>query len=77
MAICTTGHFLEPKEFEVSVRFSNIGVQEAGRRVDFVHMPVPRTRSDEVYFAPLQDPAIGDATLHMGLVHHTDGIEGT
>jgi hypothetical protein len=70
-------HFLEPKDLEVSVRLSNIGVQEAGWRVDFVHMPVPPTRSDEVYFAPLQDLAIGDATLHMGLVHYTDGIEGT
>ena len=56
---------------------ANAGVAAAGRPIDFVHMPVPRDRSDDAYFAPLGDLAIGDTKLFIGLVHHTDGLEGT
>jgi hypothetical protein len=39
-------------------------------------MPVPRHRDDDAYFAPLRDLDIGEAKLYLGLVHHTDGVEG-
>jgi len=40
-------------------------------------MPVPRNRSDDAYFAPLQDLVLpADTRLILGLVHHTDGVEG-
>jgi hypothetical protein len=43
-----------------------------------VHMPVPRNRSDEAYFAPLKDLKLPAGTkLAIGLVHLTDGVEGT
>jgi len=70
-------HFLEPKTLETCVEMSNLGVKEAGRRIDFVHMPVPRARHDDEYFAPLKGLKIGDTTLYIGLVHITDGVEGT
>jgi hypothetical protein len=41
-------------------------------------MPVPANRDDEAYFAPLRDlgtPA--DTELYLGLVHESDGVEGT
>ena len=40
-------------------------------------MSVPRHRSDDTHFEPLQDLKMGDATLYAGLVHYTDGVEGS
>ena len=40
-------------------------------------MPVPRARDDDAYFALLNDLVIGDAKLYLGLIHHTDGVEGS
>jgi len=41
-------------------------------------MPVPRNRDDDAYFAPLQQLRLRPETvLCLGLVHHTDGVEGT
>ena len=70
-------HMVEPKDLTRSVEMANIGVNNAGRRIDFVHMAVPRERSDDAYFAPLKDLNIGDAMPFLGLVHHTDGEAGT
>ncbi len=70
-------HFKQPQDLGVVVRMANAGVAAVSRPVDFVHMPVPRNRNDDGYFAPLADLAIADAKLFLGLVHHTDGIRGT
>ena len=41
-------------------------------------MPVPRNRSDAAYFEPLRRLELRPETeLCLGLVHHTDGVEGT
>jgi hypothetical protein len=48
-----------------------------GRRIDYVHMPVPRERSDDEFFRPLAEldrQRIGE--IYLGLVHYTDGVEG-
>jgi hypothetical protein len=43
-----------------------------------MHMPVPRDRSDDAYFAPLSNLKLKPETrLYLGLVHHTDGVAGT
>jgi hypothetical protein len=48
------------------------------RRVNWLHMPVPRDRHDDDYFAPLSDLSVGDdMEIYLGLVHFTDGVEGT
>jgi hypothetical protein len=48
------------------------------RSIQLIHMPVPRDRTDEAYFAPLTRLKLRPKTeLCLGLVHHTDGIEGT
>jgi hypothetical protein len=48
------------------------------RRIDWVHLPVPRDRDDDAYFKPLTELAMQPATeLYLGLLHHTDGIDGT
>ena len=47
------------------------------RPIDFVHVPVPRSRTDYAYFAPLADLELGACKLYLGLVHHTDGVAGS
>jgi hypothetical protein len=57
------------------VQLSNETVAQAGRRIDYVHMPVAR-HTDDAFFAPLDDLDIGDTRVYLGLVHHTDGVDG-
>ena len=46
--------------------------------MQLVHMPVPRDRADDVYFEPLARLKLPPGTeLCLGLVHHTDGAEGS
>jgi hypothetical protein len=41
-------------------------------------MPVLRNRNDDAYFAPLRRLTPHPETeLYLGLVHFTDGVEGT
>lgn len=71
-------HLVEPEDLGTCVAFANGIVRRVPRRVDFVHMPVPRGRSDEAYFAPLEGLALPAATrLVLGLVHYTDGVAGS
>ncbi len=70
-------HIVQPSDLSVSVAFANGIVSASPRPVDFIHMPVPRDRDDDAYFAPLADLAIPSTTrLIIGLVHHTDGVDG-
>jgi hypothetical protein len=71
-------HSLEPPHMGVMVDLANDLARVLPHRVDFIHMPVPRGRDDDAYFAPLSRLALSPQTeLHLGLVHYTDGIEGT
>lgn len=70
-------HILQPKDLGDCVRLANAGVAASKGRVNYFHMPVPKDRSDDAYFTPLKDLHIGERTLYIGLVHYTDGIEGT
>ncbi|MGH8247957.1 MAG: hypothetical protein ACREUU_16165 [Gammaproteobacteria bacterium] len=70
-------HFSDPPDLGTCVRMANSALSCAGRRIDFVHMPVPRQRSDDAYFSPLEGLDLGDATLFIGLVHYTDGVDGS
>ena len=69
-------HIFEPRDLSVCVHLANEAVNHAGRKVNWVHMPAPRDRKDDAYYRPLQH--LSDAThLYLGLVHLTDGVEGT
>jgi len=71
-------HVVEPTDMGDMVEFANRVAQQIRRPVQLVHMPVPRNRSDDAYFAPLQRLRLRPETeLCLGLVHHTDGVEGT
>ncbi len=70
-------HIVEPRDLGTSVAFANGIIEASGRRIDYVHMAVPRERSDEAYFRPLEELKLPSATkLILGLVHYTDGVEG-
>ncbi|CAN0086220.1 unnamed protein product [Phaeothamnion confervicola] len=71
-------HVVEPTDMADMVALANRLTQGIQRRIDLIHMPVPRNRADDVYFAPLKDLKLGPRTeLCLGLVHHTDGVSGT
>ncbi len=70
-------HFKDPEDLLASVKMANAAHEESIRPIDFVHMSVPRHRSDDAYFEPLGDLDIGDTAIYAGLVHHTDGVAGT
>lgn len=70
-------HIVEPKDLGTSVKFANVLVAESPRRLDWIHMAVPRERDDADYFVPLKNLDIGDCELVLGLVHNTDGLTGT
>jgi hypothetical protein len=71
-------HFMDPKDAGVLRDMAN-GISEGvTRQLDFLHLPVPRDRMDDEYFVPLRELELHPETeLFMGLVHFTDGVEGT
>jgi hypothetical protein len=70
-------HFIEPKDLALCVAICNALAKGITRPVNWVHLPVPRNRDDQEFFAPLRSLRIGAETeLYLGIIHLTDGIEG-
>lgn len=71
-------HFCEPADTRHLVDVANGVSARARRPIDWIHMPVPKERDDEAFFAPLADLRLKPGCeLYLGLVHMTGGIEGT
>lgn len=71
-------HVVEPTDMGDMVEFANRVSRQIARPVQLIHMPVPRNRDDDTYFEPLRRLRLRPETeLSLGLVHHTDGVEGT
>ena len=71
-------HVVEPKDMGDMVDMAHRLIAAVKRPINLIHMPVPRDRSDEAYFQPLRQLRLPrETTLALGLVHHTDGLEGT
>ncbi len=71
-------HFVEPLDTGKMVELANLFTQNSARPLTWIHVPVPIGRDDEAYFAPLAKLTRGKHTeLYLGLVHATDGAEGT
>ena len=71
-------HSVEPRDSSHLVNFGNALSAGIARSIELIHMPVPRERSDDAYFAPMKNLKLRSETaLALGLVHHTDGLEGT
>ena len=69
-------HFVEPRDAANLTRFANELTDATARPITWIHLPVPIERDDDAYFAPLEQLAIGDAELYLGLVHREDGVDG-
>lgn len=69
-------HFVEPEDLGCVVTVANALMRSTKRTIDWLHMPVPKTRSDHAYFAPLKQLAALKATVFLGLLH-LDDDEGT
>jgi hypothetical protein len=62
-----------PCDMAIMVDIANGVRQAVTRRIDFLHMPVPKDRTDAAYFRPLtQLTRSDDTTLYLGLVYHGD-----
>ncbi len=66
-------HLAQPKDMGILVEMMN-GIGHAVHRpVDFIHVPVPKPRTDPAYYAPLADWRRRPETrLYMGLLHYDD-----
>jgi hypothetical protein len=71
-------HFIEPADASKLVEVAHAISAAVKREITWIHMPVPRNRTDDAYFAPLRHLTLHPETeLYLGLVHFTDGVEGT
>lgn len=52
-------HFVEPKDTAVLVKVGNAILKGVTRPVDWIHLPVPKSRVDAAYFAPLEQLELG------------------
>jgi hypothetical protein len=66
-------HLVQPKDAAILVEMIE-GIAAATKRpIDFFHVPVPKERSDDAFYAPLQKWKRPDGTeLYLGLLHHDD-----
>jgi hypothetical protein len=66
-------HLVQPKDAGLMVEMTNAIAAGVRRPIQFFHMPVPKGRTDDAYFAPLQGLKLGPETeLYLGLIHHDD-----
>ncbi len=71
-------HLKEPEDTGRATDFATAIAAAVGRPIHRMHIPVPRDRSDDAYFTPLRTLKLHPETeLYLGLVHYTDGVEGT
>ena len=57
----------------IMVEIANAIAASVERPIQFFHMPVPKARTDDAYFAPLESLQLGAETeLYLGLIHHDD-----
>lgn len=67
-------HMVLPKDSSLMVEMTNAIIAGVGRPIQFIHMPVIKERTDDAYFAPMQNLKLGPETeLYLGLIHSGDG----
>jgi hypothetical protein len=70
-------HFVEPRDTGLMVMIANKLTAATRREAQWLHLPVPRERSDQAYFSPLAALNLSPTTeLYLGLIHLTDGVQG-
>ena len=68
------GHkpFIELRDTALLVEVGNMILRGVERRVDWLHMPVPKSRVDVDYFEPLKGLQIGSTELYLDLLYASD-----
>ena len=66
-------HCVQPKDTGLMVDMVNAVSARVARPIQFFHLPVPKNRTDDAYFAPLAGLKMHPETeLYLGLIHHDD-----
>ena len=66
-------HVIQPKDAGIMVEIVNAVSAGVRRSIQFFHLPVPKPRTDNAYFAPLAALKLRPETeLYLGLVHRDD-----
>jgi len=66
-------HLNMPKDMGILVEIANGLTSRLSRRLDFLHLPVPKDRTDAAYFEPLRSLNVPEsAEVMLGLVHFDD-----
>jgi hypothetical protein len=66
-------HLVQPKDAGLMVEMVNAVSVGVKRQIHYFHLPVPKSRSDDAYYAPLAGLKLRPETqLYLGLVHHND-----
>ena len=67
-------HFVQPENAGLLVDIATSIVQRIGPQhpMEWIHLPVPKDRSDTAYSDPLKHLDIGNVKLFLGLVHSHD-----
>jgi hypothetical protein len=66
-------HMVYPKDSANLVEIANGLFARIKRPIRYLHLPVPRERNDDAFFAPLAELALpAETLLYIGLVHRHD-----
>jgi hypothetical protein len=66
-------HLVQPKDTGIMVEMTSAIAARVKRPIQFFHLPVPKLRTDDAYYAPLEALKLGPGTeLYLGLIHHND-----
>lgn len=70
-------HFVEPKDTRHLVEMANAISRVSSRDINWIHIPVPKNRTDAAYFDPLKCLKLKKETkIYLGLAHPWD-VDGT
>jgi hypothetical protein len=66
-------HLVQPKDAGIMVEMTNAVAAGVRRALQFFHLPVPKGRTDDAYYVPLEKLKLHPETeLYLGLIHHND-----
>lgn len=66
-------HCVQPTDAGIMVQMTNAIAETVRRPIQFFHLPVPKDRTDDAFFDPLDRLEVAPETsLYLGLVHHDD-----
>jgi hypothetical protein len=66
-------HLVQPKDAGLMVEMANAVGVRVKRPIHYFHLPVPKNRIDDPYFAPLAGLTLhAETQLYLGLIHHDD-----